>query len=369
MSTQTVNPIDSKELYAEYNWYRNTFPPVVQKCCDEFFLPGFKFSMIGISKNVNPLMDKDSYFVTKIRIDKQYDMFFRSSEKAISLILDRVLGKPNRSFNLNRMTDLEAKIITSFNDYMFNVASALLNPPPPNELRRTNFDVIHLTFVIRDVDEPRFGKFIVSLPAALLKPDAVVSKGPKFDNTSFKTSTLDVNIKIGSTRFTMMDLKNLDVEDIVVFDNSNTKHMTLVIDDYVKDIKLNPNLGLITPVENNGGDNMAHFEIRDLSFSYPAAKGRLALNKINLNIQRGEYLTVCGKSGSGNPEVKEVAVSDLSVALGLKVPFGKCKKASKYCSNKAAEAQELEAEVMHEVVDNIFSQRKNIVKRPIKNQA
>ena len=44
---------------------------------------------------------------------------------------------------------------------------------------------------------------------------------------------------------------------------------------------------------------MAHFEIRDLSFSYPAAKGRLALNKINLNIQRGEYLTVCGKSGSG----------------------------------------------------------------------
>ncbi len=256
MSTQTVNPIDSKELYAEYNWYRNTFPPVVQKCCDEFFLPGFKFSMIGISKNVNPLMDKDSYFVTKIRIDKQYDMFFRSSEKAISLILDRVLGKPNRSFNLNRMTDLEAKIITSFNDYMFNVASALLNPPPPNELRRTNFDVIHLTFVIRDVDEPRFGKFIVSLPAALLKPDAVVSKGPKFDNTSFKTSTLDVNIKIGSTRFTMMDLKNLDVEDIVVFDNSNTKHMTLVIDDYVKDIKLNPNLGLITPVENNGGDNM-----------------------------------------------------------------------------------------------------------------
>ncbi len=44
---------------------------------------------------------------------------------------------------------------------------------------------------------------------------------------------------------------------------------------------------------------MAHFEIRDLSFSYPAAKGKLALNKINLNIQRGEYLTVCGKSGSG----------------------------------------------------------------------
>lgn len=27
----------------------------------------------------------------------------------------------------------------------------------------------------------------------------------------------------------------------------------------------------------NGGDNMAHFEIKDLSFSYPTANGKLAL--------------------------------------------------------------------------------------------
>ena len=257
MSTQTINSINSKELYVQYDWYKNTFPPVVQKSCDEFFLPGFKFALIGISKNINVLMDKDFYFVTKIRIDKQYDMFFRSSEKAISLILDRVLGKPNRSFNLNRMTDLEAKIITSFNDYMFNMTSQFLSPPPPTELRRSNFDVIHLTFIIKDIDEPKFGKFIVSLPAALLNPDTITSKGEKFDNTTFKTSTLDVKIKIGSTKFSMYDLKSLDTEDIVVFDNSNTKKMTLIIDDYEKEIKLNPNLGLITPTdENNGGNNM-----------------------------------------------------------------------------------------------------------------
>ena len=44
---------------------------------------------------------------------------------------------------------------------------------------------------------------------------------------------------------------------------------------------------------------MAHFEIKDLSFSYPTANGKLALKNINLKIERGEYLTVCGKSGSG----------------------------------------------------------------------
>jgi energy-coupling factor transport system ATP-binding protein len=44
---------------------------------------------------------------------------------------------------------------------------------------------------------------------------------------------------------------------------------------------------------------MAHFEIKDLSFSYPVSKDKLALDHINLNIEKGEYIAVCGKSGSG----------------------------------------------------------------------
>ena len=44
---------------------------------------------------------------------------------------------------------------------------------------------------------------------------------------------------------------------------------------------------------------MAHVEIKDLSFSYPVSKDKLALDHINLNIEKGEYIAVCGKSGSG----------------------------------------------------------------------
>ena len=257
MSTQTPNLIDSKELYSQYNWYRETFSPVIQQASDEFFLPGLKFEMIGISKNVNALIGKEFYFVTKIRIDKNYDMFFRTSDSAISLILDRVLGKSNKSFNLNKITDLEAKIITAFNDYMYGLTSQLVSPPPPGELRRTNFDVINLTFILKDEEVGRCGKFVVALPAALMKPDAVISTGPKFDNNTFTSSTIDVKLKVGSTKFSMHDLKNLDVEDTVIFDNSDTRRMTLIIDDYVKDFNLNPNLGLVMPMEdNNGGDNM-----------------------------------------------------------------------------------------------------------------
>ena len=44
---------------------------------------------------------------------------------------------------------------------------------------------------------------------------------------------------------------------------------------------------------------MAHFEIKDLSFSYPVSKDKLALDHINLNIEKGEYIAICGKCGSG----------------------------------------------------------------------
>lgn len=44
---------------------------------------------------------------------------------------------------------------------------------------------------------------------------------------------------------------------------------------------------------------MAQFEIKNLTFTYPTAKNHPALSDINLNIEQGEYVTVCGRSGSG----------------------------------------------------------------------
>ena len=44
---------------------------------------------------------------------------------------------------------------------------------------------------------------------------------------------------------------------------------------------------------------MAHFQIKDLSFSYPTTKGKKSLDSVNLSIEKGEYVVLCGKSGSG----------------------------------------------------------------------
>lgn len=244
------------ELYNQYDWFYRTFLNTVQSSCDEFFSDLFSFNLISVSKNMNILFQGDDYFVTKIRIDKQHDVFFRLSSDSVKIIFDKILGK-TKAFNLSKITELEAKIISSFNDYLYNSMYPILLPPPPKDTKRRNFDTIQLTFFIKDNETDNSGKLIISLPQVLLSPIPIESTEEKFDVYDFKKSPVSVDIKVGTTKFPLKEIKNLEKEDIVVFENSDIQTMRLIYKDYVKDFKVTPNPGLITSTnENNGGSNM-----------------------------------------------------------------------------------------------------------------
>ena len=45
-----------------------------------------------------------------------------------------------------------------------------------SKLKRSNFDVVHLTFLVKDITTNEVAKFIITLPDELLKPDVVTNK-------------------------------------------------------------------------------------------------------------------------------------------------------------------------------------------------
>lgn len=258
LDEKVQNSISTDQLYKEYDWYQHTFPPIVQESCDEFFDNNFKLELIGISKNINCLMDNESWFVTKIRINQEYDMYFRLNDKALDIILNKVLGQSKNKFNINKISELEAKVITSFNDFMFEHLKTVLSEPDPTQLQRNNFDLIHLTFIIKEVEEynKKAGKVIITMPLGLLKPELITSEGPKFSDDSFPTSETLVKVLIGKTKFSLYDLKNLEQDDVVVFENSNLENITLFISGEEIPVNLNPNMDILITETENGGDDM-----------------------------------------------------------------------------------------------------------------
>ena len=258
MTKQTIlNTAD--ELYEEYDWFQKLFPLALQKSSDGFFMPGLKCEMIGISKNINMLQSTKSHFVTKVRIDKFYDMFLRIEEPAVALLLNKGLGKSNRGFNINKMTDLEGEVLTQFNDYVYKIIVQFLEPPPLVNFTRTNFDMTHVTFIIKDEDEGTMGRFIITVPDGRMKPNKVICKEDKFNYSDFYKCSTTVKIGIGWTRLSVKALKDLEADDVVVLENSRLDCWKIFIKDKANDLLLEPNMDLVIPLdEDNGGNDMGN---------------------------------------------------------------------------------------------------------------
>ena len=236
MENSVENSISTKELFSQYNWYRDTFSDIFQQACDNFFEKNFTVNFIALSKNINCLLDKEACFVTKIQINKEYDMFFRLTDKVIEIILDKVLGTSKSKFNINKISDLEAKVITSFNRELYERIKEELGAPNPKEITRSDFDMINLTFILKsnDIESKEAGKIIVTVPEALLSPESVVSQEEKFSKESFPNCVTDGKVKVGSTKFSLYELKHLEQGDTVVFENSSSSEMTLICENIIQ---------------------------------------------------------------------------------------------------------------------------------------
>jgi len=240
------------ELYKQYSWFDSIFTPVVENCSNEFFFEGFDYKLESISTNMNVLAQNDTFFVTKVKINSKNDVYIRISQDAINVILDKVLGKNNRRFDLTEVTELEARIITAFNDFLYES----LAPNFTIEPHRRYTEILHLTYFVKSEISDSAAKFIISVPKDILKPQEIELKGERFTDRDFANSFAEVDLYLGKTTFPVADIKRLDVGDIVLFEDSNSSEMTLRCENIVQKFQIKPNEKIIVPYDTGGGGGM-----------------------------------------------------------------------------------------------------------------
>ena len=252
------------EMYKQYEWYDSLFTPIVKECSKQFFYDGFEYKLVSISTNMNVLAQNDTFFVTKVKINSKNDVYIRISQDAINVILDKVLGKNNRKFELTDVSELEARIITAFNDFLYDSLKDNFNIEPH---RRYN-EIVHLTYFVKSESSDVAAKFIISLPKDILTPQSKDITKQHFTDADFVNCLVDANFLIGTTSFPVADIKRLEPGDVVVFEKSNTSEMTLIAENINQKFKLKPNSKIVEPydaVNNIGGmeDNMNNSNLWD----------------------------------------------------------------------------------------------------------
>lgn len=247
-----INSVFFDELYRQFAWFDSVFTPVVQNCSSEFFFDGFEYKLASISTNMNVLSQNETFFVTKIKINSKNDVYIRISQEAINVILDKVLGKNNRRFDLTEVTELEARIITAFNDFLYET----LSPNFTIEPHKRYTEILHLTYFVKSEISDTAAKFIISVPKEILSPQELEAKEPRFTDSDFENSLVEVNLLLGKTTFPVSDIKKLDIGDIVVFEDSNSSEMTLNCYNIVQKFQIKPNIKIIEPYDTSGGEGM-----------------------------------------------------------------------------------------------------------------
>ena len=247
-----INTIFFDELYKQFSWYDSVFTPVVKDCTKEFFFEGFEYKLASISTNMNVLSQNDTFFVTKVKINSKNDVYIRISQDAINVVLDKVLGKNNKRFELTEVTELEARIITAFNDFLYESLAPNFTIEPN---RRYN-EILHLTYFVKSEISDSAAKFIISVPKDILTPKEIEKKPPRFTDMDFSFTPVEVNLIVGNTTFPLAEVKKLDVGDIVLFENSNSSEMTLVCENIIQSFKVKPNEKIIEPYDMSGGNDM-----------------------------------------------------------------------------------------------------------------
>lgn len=230
----------SNLLNYTFDWFDSNFTHIVADSFCEFWGAQADVKLMSISENTNILAEREEFFVTQIRLNRELSVFVRLSKPMVRALLEKVLGPNGKTFNIEKITDLEAKILTGFDDFLYQNFCNLIKTADTLPENNNNFNECNLTFFLK-VNDFTLGKIVIKIPVVAIAPQPIEQQEKTFDITDFLTSQAQVNINAGHTRIRLNELKHLENGDIVVLEHSKSSQMTLTYKDYSTQMRVVPN--------------------------------------------------------------------------------------------------------------------------------
>lgn len=254
-------------FHKHFYWFDKKFVEPLNKACFNFLHLNVDFHLMALTNKPSMIWKGNDYFVTQIEVDNYCSVYMRISDEAAQVLLEKTFGKrPNLKLNsgLKNITELEAQILTNFNQYLFkNLDNVLIDTKKfsiAKNQKKMMFDedLIHLTFFIHNesIDSEDYGKIIISFPEYILKNLALLPEEENnFQLERFLHNTCNTNIIVGSSKNTLTEIQSLETEDILILDKSTIYYMYLVTENEKIRFKVYPDQRLVLDIDNsNEGD-------------------------------------------------------------------------------------------------------------------
>lgn len=243
---QTAN--SNIDFLNTFSWYKSVVGEILNSASQDFWEKSFEYKLISISITSNALAKNTNYFVTQVKLHEKISSSIKLSQNTIDVFLESALGDNGSSFEIDSLTELEAKILTSYNHHLHQELSQLFVSDAKiktlvkeNEL---NQDYLSFIFLLKTNDKP-CGKTLITLPSQILKASEPLPPSAELlSEKIFENSLIDINIFVGKTTTTLQDVKMLESGDIIILEKSDISKMQ-VKGDFDFEFNLNPDPMLV----------------------------------------------------------------------------------------------------------------------------
>jgi flagellar motor switch protein FliN/FliY len=265
-----------------FSWYKEHLEKALKSAVRNFLETDFDFKLVSVSKTPNSLTRNDSFFVTQIKLYDDIASSLKLSQTAIDLFLEVALGKSECGFEIEYLTELEAKVLTAFNHGVYKELSEYFKSSgeikdliQENELRKSH---LYFTFLVEKGEVA--GRVIVMLPEQLLvNPESLPSGIDTLPEEFFAKSLIEVNIYVGKTKILLDDVKKIQKEDIVILEKSDISSME-VTGDFEFRFNVNPDPMLVYDYQEN-----SEYEISEDDMTETTNKNRWDLIQVEMNAE------------------------------------------------------------------------------------